>query len=280
MRDAILAVWVLGMGARAVAVACLFRRGLAGHYPMLTLWLAVGLAKSLYLLPAYLGHKYAAPWLQSIWISYALYLLMTVEVYVLHARHFPVRTFAVKAAAVFAAASVAIAWAASGTGDAAAWYGRVNVEVPPAVRFVKNYALACFLFLQVSVWLWRLPQREMRPNVVAYWRIANGFFLIEWISAFMLSAVGGRLAPWHGVAQLAGVAGPLACYVALAAMMKADGHALPPDPPPSGLTLEDLAEQEQFFMAAAAGGDYRPQSGGSTGQVGTGSSASDTDAEP
>lgn len=279
MRNAILAIWATGMAARAVALVCLYSRRLIPRYPCLSLWLGVGLAKSLYLLPGYLGYHYAAPWLQSIWISYVLYLLVAVEVFTLQARHFPVRRFAVQAAAAFATMSVGIAWAASETGSGA-WFTQVNQAVPPAVRFTRNYALVCFLFLQGSALLWGLPQRAMRPNVVMYGKIANTFFLVEWLSAFMLAAIGGRHAPWHGIAQLVGVTGPLACYIAIAAVMRKDGHSLPPDPPAPHFGLEDLAEQEKLFMAAAAGG-YRaaPQLGGSTGHVGTGSSASETPVE-
>lgn len=279
MRTAILVVWVLGMGARGATIACLVRRGLALRYPMLMLWLSVGLMKSLYLLPAYVGMKYAAPWLSSLWVSFALYLLITLEAFVLQARRYDVFRFAIAMAALFAACSVGAAWAASNVGDSAVWFPHFKGTVPASVRFVKNYALVCFLFLQAANGLWQLPRRlKQRPNLVHYARILGVFFLVEWLSAFILAAVGGRLAPWHHIGQLLGVGGPLACYVAFAALLKPAGEALPPDGPPPQFSVQEIREQERFFMAAAAG-SAAPQLGGSTGQTGTGSSASETPAE-
>lgn len=277
MRQAILTLWLMGMGARCYTLIALFRLRLVRRYPALTVWLGAGLVKSFYLLSAFLGAKYAAAWLQAQYVSHLLYLGLTIEIFILQASHFPVFRFAIKAAVSFAGLSACAAFLTSGIG-AAAWSPHVLAAVGPAGVFLKNYTLACFVFLQLGSLLWGSADRPFRPNVSVYARVASAFFAVEWISAFMLSAVGGRVHPWSGIAQIIGVAGPLACYCAFAVLLKRDGHNLPPDPPPPQFSVVDLEKQEKFFVASASGG-YRaaPQFGGSKGQVGTGSSASETE---
>lgn len=114
MRQAILTLWIMGMGARLYALATIFRLRLAHRYPALTAWLAIGVCKSLYLLAAFTSAKYGAAWVQSQHVSHLLYLAVAVEVFVLQARHYPVMLFAAKAAAVFASLSGTAVMLASG----------------------------------------------------------------------------------------------------------------------------------------------------------------------
>ncbi len=222
----VLTLWFLAIATLLVCLGSLFWKRLAGAYFLLTVWLAFSAADSIWGMHVYFAHgmkAYLAAWAASQAATLALGAGVALEAYILQARH--CRRFlwpGALVAAVFALTSIAVVASTAGfvSEGIAGWF--------PMQLLTRHFDLACLVFLQFSVWFFRLFRVEIRENVRWHVRILSLIFLCDAVGVAMYTLPQTR---WSGaVANFAVLGGSIACSILWSVKLTRKGEVWVPQP--------------------------------------------------
>lgn len=207
----IIILMLVGILARLAVAGAIARRGLAGKYPAVMLYLVAGAARSSWLIwcGVHSPTGYHDAWISTQALPIILTTLLVWQLHWIMAEHFRgVRRFAAVLVAVYFGIGVGVAILTAGLGQPP-W----NAQAAAPIAIQRHFMLGALLVLALSRHYWYAsPTTELRRNVRL---LVDSLFLalaVEWLALVVIRGLPIGTLVW--VAEYAIAAVPVALAVA------------------------------------------------------------------